>query len=136
MDVESERELVYWFESANSPPEEFLKAVGKLWPNLTFTNSFVEPINMRFAWVHEVQGDSFDSRPTSIDAAITNWREEAEIGDQEAQYNLGVCFFYGKGVKENVDEAVSWWAKAAAQGHDDAIEAITTMANLGNEDEL
>ena len=34
----------------------------------------------------------------------------------EAQYNLGLCYYNGKGVTKNYTEAVKWYRKAAEQG--------------------
>jgi TPR repeat protein len=46
-------------------------------------------------------------------------------GDKLAQYNLGVCFSSGLGVKTDPAQAVAWWRKSAAQGFAPA------MYNLG-----
>ena len=43
-------------------------------------------------------------------------RAQAEQGDPEAQFNLGVCFHDGQGVKQDIAEAVKWYRKAAEQG--------------------
>jgi hypothetical protein len=40
----------------------------------------------------------------------------AEQGDADAQLNLGVCYYNGKGVAVNNVEAVKWFRKAAKQG--------------------
>ena len=37
-----------------------------------------------------------------------------------AQFNLGVAFHNGRGVKQNIVEAVKYYEKAAMQGHPDA----------------
>ena len=37
-------------------------------------------------------------------------------GDAGAQNNLGVCYEYGEGVKQDYAEAVKWYQKAAQQG--------------------
>ncbi len=42
---------------------------------------------------------------------------EAEQGNVDAQHKLGDCYFYGKGVVEDDNEAVRWYRKAAEQGH-------------------
>ena len=49
----------------------------------------------------------------------------ADNGDKLAQYNLGVCFSSGLGVKTDPAQAVAWWRKSAAQGFAPA------MYNLG-----
>ncbi len=45
------------------------------------------------------------------------YRLEAEQGDADAQYNLGVCYDNGQGVDEDDAEAVKWYRKSAEQGH-------------------
>ncbi len=34
-----------------------------------------------------------------------------------AQFNLGNCYYSGKGVKKNLKKAVYWWEKAANGGY-------------------
>lgn len=51
----------------------------------------------------------------------------AESGNAEAQAELGYCYFAGKGVDRNDEEAAKWLAKAATQG-DKTAEA--TLRNL------
>lgn len=41
-------------------------------------------------------------------------------GDVNAQYILGLCYFYGNGVEKDLSEAVKWYRKAAVQGFADA----------------
>jgi TPR repeat protein len=43
--------------------------------------------------------------------------KKAEEGDAEAQYNLGLRYEYGKGVQQDIVEAVKWYQKAAEQGN-------------------
>ena len=45
-----------------------------------------------------------------------NLKNAAEKGVVEAQYNLGVCYEFGKGVEKDLSEAVKWYRKAAEQG--------------------
>jgi hypothetical protein len=42
---------------------------------------------------------------------------DAENGDAEAQFNIGVCYYLGEGVVKNDKQAVYWFEKAANQGH-------------------
>ena len=42
--------------------------------------------------------------------------------DGHAEYNLGICYENGNGVKRNVPEAVKWFTKAAEKGHPRAAE--------------
>lgn len=52
----------------------------------------------------------------------------AAKGDADAQYNLGLIYEKGKGVPENDAVAVSWYRKAAEQGH---VEAQKNLLRLG-----
>eukprot|EP01051_Picozoa_sp_SAG22_P002914 SAG22_NODE_136_length_18095_cov_19.897255_8_plen_62_part_00 len=37
-------------------------------------------------------------------------------GQSNGQYNLGICYFQGKGVAKDQAQAARWWRKAAEQG--------------------
>lgn len=59
------------------------------------------------------------------EAAYDEWRPLAELGDAEAQYNLGVMYDEGAGVDHDLARAAAWYRKAAEQGFLDA------QTNLG-----
>jgi TPR repeat protein len=44
----------------------------------------------------------------------------AAAGNPNAQYYMGICYDFGRGVKTNHEEANAWYRKAAEQGQDDA----------------
>ena len=48
---------------------------------------------------------------------INKIRQKAESGDVEAQFALGVRYYFGKGVKKDYAEAFSWFSKAAEKEH-------------------
>lgn len=50
---------------------------------------------------------------------------DAESGDAKAQYNVGVCYANGYGVKPNSVKADEWIEKTVAQGVD--ISEIIAM---------
>jgi TPR repeat protein len=58
-------------------------------------------------------------------AAYEEWLPLAELGDAEAQYNLGVMYDEGAGIDQDYVTAASWYRKAASQGFVDA------QTNLG-----
>jgi TPR repeat protein len=58
-------------------------------------------------------------------AAFEEWLPLAELGDVEAQYNLGVMYDEGTSVAQDLGKAADWYRKAAEQGFVDA------QANLG-----
>ena len=59
------------------------------------------------------------------EAAYAEWQPLAELGDVEAQYNLGVMYDEGAGVNRDLACAADWYRKAAEQGFVDA------QTNLG-----
>ena len=48
------------------------------------------------------------------------FRKAAKQGDPQAQYNLGLCYYKGLGVKQDDRKADKWIRKAAEQGNKDA----------------
>ena len=48
---------------------------------------------------------------------ISKLKKQAEAGDIEAQFNLGMCYANGYGVEKNLTEAANWYRKAAEQGY-------------------
>ena len=60
-----------------------------------------------------VSGWAEDLKPGPYSAELV---KEAEAGVAEAQSELGMCYFKGRGVAKDYEEAVKWWTKAAEQG--------------------
>jgi len=56
-------------------------------------------------------------REGKYNEAFTYCSEAAELGDTNAQYNLGLMYAHGDGVPQDYAEAVKWYRKAAEQGH-------------------
>ena len=54
-----------------------------------------------------------------------DYKQAAEQGDAEAQYNLGYAYKDGKGVEQDDKQAVKWWTKSAEQGN------VYAQNNLG-----
>lgn len=52
--------------------------------------------------------------------AVETWRKAAELGSTEAQNNLAIALYNGRGVARNTAEAVAWWKKAADSGDAEA----------------
>ena len=66
------------------------------------------------AWTNDVS----DSRETL---------QLAERGNAQAQYNLGVMYENGQGVRQDDAEAVKWYQQAAAQGLAEAQSNLGVM---------
>lgn len=56
---------------------------------------------------------------------------KAEQGDSDAQYQLGVMFYYGEGVSKDLSKAVNWIRKAAEQENADALYELGVMYERG-----
>ncbi len=57
------------------------------------------------------------------DVAVKEWQEPALAGDPEAQFNLGQAYKLGRGVPIDLNLALDWYLKAAAQGHVQAADS-------------
>jgi TPR repeat protein len=55
------------------------------------------------------------------------YKKAADQGFALAQYNLGVMYVKGLGVRQNYKEAVKWFKKAADQGHASAQNNLGVM---------
>lgn len=65
-------------------------------------------------------------------AAFREWLPLAELGDVEAQYNLGVLYDEGAGVEQDLAVAADWYRKAAEQGFIDAQTNLGIMYYFGH----
>ncbi len=63
--------------------------------------------------------------------AVDRWRGPAMKGDSDAQFNLGQAYKLGRGVKADLNQAETWYGKAAAQGHEQA-QASYALALFAN----
>lgn len=57
------------------------------------------------------------------DAAVKQWRDPALKGDPDAQFNMGQAYKMGRGVKTDLNVALDWYKRAAAQGHLQAADS-------------
>ncbi len=64
---------------------------------------------------------------TSVGKAETKHTGAAEQGDADAQFNLGLLHYNGKGVRQDFAQARKWYLKAAEQGHADAQTFLAAM---------
>lgn len=47
--------------------------------------------------------------------------------DPEAQFHMGMIYFYGEGVEKDIDKAMEWWKKAMRSGHVDAAYRLSEL---------
>ena len=60
---------------------------------------------------------------------------EDEHDCSEAEYNVALGFFYGRGVESNRKEALTWFVKAAGHGHHGADERLMRIVKDACEEE-
>ena len=65
-------------------------------------------------------------------AKIKKLTKLANDGSPDAQYELGLCYDEGDGVKENKHEAFKWFLKAANQEHGRAQNAVGLCYEYGD----
>ena len=52
---------------------------------------------------------------------------KAEKGDAKAQYDLGICYYNGKGVEQSKTQAIFWFKKACKNGDNVACDIVDTI---------
>ena len=63
--------------------------------------------------------------------AAKEWRQLAEAGEPEAQFNLGLLFLDGHGVPQSPVEAANWFRRAAEQDYTQAQHNLGAMYGSG-----
>jgi len=63
--------------------------------------------------------------------AVTWYREKAEQGDMDAQYNLAMISETGFGIEKDEEAAVKWYSLAAKEGHAEAQLKLGMLYLLG-----
>lgn len=95
----------------------FLGASIFAFPSATWANTVEEQFQQGLAAAEK--GDH--------QTAFQFWKPLAEQGYASAQFNLGVMYSKGEGVKQDDIEAVKWYRKAAEQGHKNAQYNLGVM---------
>jgi len=65
--------------------------------------------------------------------SIAELRKQAESGDAKAQYQLGLAYQSGEGVKQDYAQAAGWFRKAAEGGNAPAMRQLGVMYGRGQE---
>lgn len=68
------------------------------------------------------------------DAEVQDILRQAESGDPEAQYRLGLLQYRGEHVPADTGEAMSWFLRAATQGNADAQFALGVIYYRGHDE--
>lgn len=79
----------------------------------------------------DVQCDN-DSRERDAKRAAEIWGKQADCGNAEAQYLLGLCYLEGTGVEEDAKKALDLFERAAKNGYVHALTEIGDMYKHGD----
>ena len=64
--------------------------------------------------------------------SVKQVQKKAQAGDAQAQYELAVMYYEGKGIKKNHAEAFKCWLSAAKKGHVDSQRIVGDMYVSGD----
>lgn len=67
----------------------------------------------------------------SVESSVDVLMRKAEQGDAAAQFHLGARYKNGEGVRQDYQEALKWYRKAAAQDYADAQLILGAMHYVG-----
>lgn len=62
---------------------------------------------------------------------VEEYTLKAKQGEVDAQYNLGIMYYHGEGIRKNHEEALLWFLKAAQQDDPDAQYNLGFMYGKG-----
>lgn len=80
--------------------------------------------------------DAPDKIPDSKEKSIKIYTEMATQGFPSAQYILGMKYWLGDGVENDVDTAIEWLRSAAEQNHENAIRELANIYAALQYDEM
>ena len=77
-------------------------------------------------------GKFHTASPTDMSSeAMEKLFQQAEAGDMDAQYNLGIMYYNGEGAPKDFQQAMNWFHLAAQQGDADAQFNLGIMIGRG-----
>jgi TPR repeat protein len=65
------------------------------------------------------------------DAAYDSYYQLGSQGDAEAQYQLGLLYYQGLGIRQDYSEAANWYRRSGEQGNPDAQYSFGNMFLMG-----
>jgi hypothetical protein len=78
-------------------------------------------------------GEILASMTDNDEKAARSYRIAAEGNDPEGQFEYGQCLRDGKGVKQNLPEAIEWFRKAADRGNAEAKQVLSQMSPVATQ---
>src|SRR5262249_36489410 len=116
---------VHWFDALTEPVELHIDALIPR-VNAIITNDKSQSTSADLDQPSSSDAAaSSNTTPTENTEKIKRHQKAAEQGNSNSQNELGVFYYYGRGVQQNFQEAIRWFRLAADQGH------LVAMRNLG-----
>ena len=112
----------------NNQAEEKLKEINESYNTLSDIDKKRDYDN-RYNYYFSNNSDSSQSYNQAETDYIRNLKNKANNNDTEAQLELGNIYFYGRGVKENEQEAFYWFRKAAVNENMEALDFLKDNAS-------
>lgn len=75
------------------------------------TNDNMNDLELIFKDIHD------DEQAENAENSVKLYMEGAENGDAEAYFQLGKCYFLGRGVAKDLVKAESYWEQSGFRGH-------------------
>ena len=72
-----------------------------------------------------------ESNQPDYKKALELYQLSAGQDNADAQYALGLMYYYGEGVAENISKALAYFEKSASQGHDSAQTSLAEIYHFG-----
>lgn len=101
--------LVHWYQTSSVDAHQTRKWKNKA--ELVKQDNSTFPLGNRYFWCPKEKDRA---------AGFDQHMELAKQGDAYAQLWIGDCYFFGRGIPENKEEAAKWYLKAAEQGYAEA----------------
>lgn len=117
---------------AQATDSERLQEQPPPWSARPNTDRAVKPLPTQAEDASDVSGveDWYRNRQnhlSQLSSKAQQWQQQAEQGDAEAQYQLGLRYQGGVGVERNATRAQAWLQKAAEAGHAKAQYALALL---------
>jgi uncharacterized protein len=130
----SDEEAFRWYLQAASMGHERASVIleGAKW--LAFKQKHLAGDNVQLQ-VHvrdSEEPEQVQAAPaTGGEELFRKYLEKAQAGDVDAQYNIGILYYHGEGIRKDHDEALKWFHLSAEQGDAEAQYNLGFMYGRG-----
>lgn len=128
VEVDKEK-AAFWFKKASDQGD--LDAQSTL-ASMMFLGDGIKQDKEKAFELYELAAERGHEGAQSV--VYTEWLVKALYGDKECQFNIGDIYLYGKyGIEKDIDVAIDFLEKAAAQDHAQSLYILSLLYNNGIE---